>query len=476
MRFSLRLAATASILAIFVSTVPTKAMSLKEAVAEALATNPEILQAAENREAIEFELRQAEGLYLPSIDLDAAAGTRRLDNASRRRLGSDEDTLYPAEVGLSISQTLFDGGNRRSEVERQAARVDGASMRVYERSEGIALRVVQEYLEILLQSEIIKEIRNNVAFHRQMLGEIQQSEQGGALTAADTTQAQERLLAAQAQYEQATEDLEVAKIRFHKLVGAQIANPKYPGSVSGALPKSLDAAITQARAQSPRIAATVADVDAADAHARGARAAYLPKISLQGRAQYGQDTDGSDDDGNDLEALVVARWNLYRGGQDVAKEQERIRRASEQRYALHQAHREIEETVRTAWDRRIKQAELAGTLRKQADANARLVTSYREQFRVGQRSLLDVLEAQNTRYNVAVQSKTSAYASVFEEYRILAATGSLARTMGAAPIEQAQVYARDEFAVPQGQEPNYKRLPSKQASGLPLDLLAPVRK
>lgn len=451
-------------------------MSLKDAVAEALATNPEILQAAENREAIEFELRQAKGLYLPTIDLNAVAGTRRLDNATRRRLGVDQDTLTPAEVGLAINQTVFDGGNRRSEVERQAARVDGASMRVYERSEGIALRVVQEYLEILLQAEIIKEIRSNVGFHQQMLGEIRKSEQGGALTAADTTQAQERLLAAQAQYEQATEDLEVAKIRFQKLVGRQIGDPKYPGSVSGALPKTLDAAVTQARAQSPRIAATSADVDAADAHARGARSAYLPTIALTGRAQYGQDSDGAEDNGTDLEALVVARWNLYRGGQDVAREQERIRRASEQRYALHQAYRETEETVRTAWDRRFKQAELAGTLTKQAAANGRLVTAYNEQFRVGQRSLLDVLEAQNTRYNVTVQAKTSAYASVFEEYRILAATGSLARTMGSAPVEQAQVYARDEFGVPQGQEPNYKRLPSKQASGLPLDLLAPVRK
>lgn len=475
MRLSLKLAVSASVFALFASSMPVKAMSLKEAVVEALTTNPEILQAAENREAIEFELRQAKGLYLPSIDLNGVVGSRKLDNASRRRLGTDDDMLYPRDVGVSITQTVFDGGDRRSEVERQAARVDGAANRVYERSEGIALRVVQEYLEILLQSEIIKEIRNNVAFHQRMLGEIRQTEQGGALTAADTTQAQERLLAAQAQYEQATEDLEVAKIRFNKLVGTQLTNPKFPAPVSGALPKSLDAAVTLARAQSPRIAASAADVDAADAHARGARAAYLPKISLTGRAQYGQDSDGSEDDGTDLEALVVARWNLYRGGQDVAREQERIRRASEQRYALHQAHREIEETVRTAWDRRIKQAELSGTLRKQADANARLVTSYNEQFRVGQRSLLDVLEAQNTRYNVSVQSKTSAYASLFEEYRILAATGSLARTMGAAAVEQAQAYARDEFSVPQGKEPNYKRLPSKQASELPLDLLAPVR-
>ena len=462
-------------MALLATTVSADAITLNEAVGEALVSNPEILQATENREATEFELRQARGLFLPTVDLDASVGVRRLDNPSRRRLGTEEDTLYPGDVGLSINQTLFDGGSRRAEVERQAARVDGASFRILERSEGIALQVVQEYFEILLQAEILAETRNNLGFHQQILGEIEQSVAGGTLTSADTVQARERLLAAQARYQEASEDMEAAKIRFLRLVGKPIGNPKYPGSVGHALPASLQAAIDAARAQNPRIAASGADVDSADALVRGARADFLPTVSLQGRASYGDDVDGSEGNSTDLEAKVVARWNLYRGGQDVAREQERVRRASEQRHALHQVHREVEESIRTAWDRRSRRSELAATLKQQAAANAQLVSSYREQLRVGQRSLLDVLDAQNTRYNVAVLSKTSQYAAVFEEYRILAATGRLARTLGAAAPEQSQAYARDEFGVPQTVEPEYKRLPSRQVRELPLDLLAPVR-
>lgn len=457
------------------TSAPSSAMSLKEAVSEALSSNPEIMQAAENREAVEFELRQARGLYLPTIDLDASAGARLLDSPSRRRLGQEDDPIYPAEVGLSLNQTLFDGGSRRSEVERQASRVDGAAFRVVERSEGIALQVVQEYLEILLQAEIVAETHNNVGFHQQMLGEIAESVSGGTLTSADQTQANERLLAARARYHEASEDLEAAKIRFQKLVGRTIGKPSYPGSVRQALPASVQAAVDIARAQNPRIAAGGADVDSADALVRGARSAYMPNVSLQGRARYGTDIDGSDGRTSDLEAKVVARWNLYRGGQDVAREQERIRRASEQRYALHQIHREVEESVRTSWDRRIKRSELAGTLQQQAAANSQLVSAYREQLRVGQRSLLDVLDAQNTRYNVAVLSKTSQYAALFEEYRILAAMGRLAQTLGAATVEQSEAYARSEFAVRQDVNPDYKRLPSRQVRDLPLDLLAPIR-
>jgi adhesin transport system outer membrane protein len=116
-------------------------------------------------------------------------------------------------------------------------------------------------------------------------------------------------------------------------------------------------------------------------------------------------------------------------------------------------------------------------LRDQAGTNERLVSSYREQFRVGERSLLDVLGAQNTRFNAAVLSQTAAYASLFAEYRLLAATGMLAQTLGAGTVSQSEAYARNEFAVPAYTEsPEFERLPSRQVKGAPMDLLAPVRK
>ncbi|MDP2121089.1 MAG: TolC family protein, partial [Hoeflea sp.] len=105
-----------------IATAPASALTLKEAVAEALRSNPEILSSAENREAVEFELRQARSLYLPSLDMEASAGGRKLDSGGRRRLGTENDTLESADVGLTFTQTLFDGGARRAEVERQAAR------------------------------------------------------------------------------------------------------------------------------------------------------------------------------------------------------------------------------------------------------------------------------------------------------------------------------------------------------------------
>lgn len=453
------------------------ALTLREAIAVAVESNPEIGQAIQNREAIEFELRQAKGLYLPSVDLEASTGVRRLDNTSRRALDIEDDALYPSEAGVVVTQKLYDHGARRAERDRQASRVDGASFRVLERSEFIGLSVVQDYLEYMLQAQIVSEARKNLSVHQSILGDIRESVEGGALTAADRQQAEERVYAAQSRLIEATEELEQAKIRFFKTVGKPLTNPKVPGSVASALPRSLDEAIGLARTNNPRVHMASSDIDAAAALVNAARAKFGPEIVAEGRARIGDDIDGDDGETNDLQARLVLRWNLYRGGIDKANEQEQIRRVSEQRLALHQVYREIEEAVRTSWERRFRQAELSRSLAKQAAASAQLVNSYREQFKVGQRSLLDVLDAQNTRFNTATLADTARFASLFAEYRLLAATGQLLKTMNVTPPKQVDAYARGEFNVPKTADTEtYPRTPSQQENNLPFDLLAPVRK
>jgi adhesin transport system outer membrane protein len=458
------------------STGGASALTLKEAIAVAVESNPEIGQAIQNREAIEFELRQAKGLYLPSIDLDASTGVRRLDNSSRRALSIENDSLYPSDAGITITQKLFDSGARRAEVERQASRVDGASFRVLERSEFIALSVVQDYLEYMLQASIVSEAKKNLGFHQSILGDIRESVAGGALTDADRQQAEERVFAAKARLQEASEELEAARIRFYKSVGKPLTSPVMPPSVASALPRSLDDAIGLARQNNPRVHIADSDIDAAAAQVDAARAKYGPEVIAEGSARTGSDVNGDDGHTDDLQARLVLRWNLYRGGIDKANEQEQIRRASEQRLVLHQVYREIEEAVRTSWDRRFKQADLAKILRQQAASNERLVASYREQFKVGQRSLLDVLDAQNTRFNTATLADTAVFASLFAEYRLLAATGELLNTMGITPPKQADAYARTEFGVPATADvETYARTPSEQRNDLPFDILAPVR-
>lgn len=424
------------------------AMGLREAVSIALDSNPQIGQAIMNREAIEFELRQARGLYLPRLDAEGSYGVRRLSNTDRRITGTYDKALNPAEAGLVATQKLFDGFGREAEVERQASRVDGASFRVLERSEYIALAIAREYIEVLLQQRILALTNENLAFHRRIFGDIDAGVRSGTLTDADKFQASERLTAALAKTKQAEEDLATAKIRFYTLVGQQIGVATALPAIAPSLPRSLADAIGKARTRNPQIAMAGADVDAGEAQVKAARSRYYPELSLEGRARTGNDIDGNDGNTNDLQARAILRWNLFDGGIKSANEQEQIRRASELRLRLHQTHREVEEVIRVSWERRTRQADLSGVLSRQTTEAARVVTAYQDQFRVGRRSLLDVLDAQNSRFNSAVLTETARHASILAEYRLSAATGSLVATLGLKPPSQSDAYARAKAGVP----------------------------
>ena len=419
------------------------ALSLKEAVKVAIETNPEIGQAIANREATEFELQQALGLYAPRLDLEASAGAQLSNTPSRRAAGIDDDPLYPGQAGLTLTYDILDGGFRDSEADRQAARIDSASFRVLERSEVIGLEVARLYFEILLQARIVDLARGNVSFHQETLANVVDAIGSGQLTEADRQQATERLAAASAQVIHAQEELEAAKIAFARNVGAPFSNPKMPPRVGKHLPRTLAIAVENGINNNPRIRVAGADVDAASALVDQAEGALGPKLALEGRGIVGSDNTGSAGYSTDLSGKLVLRWNLFDGGIKSARVQESIRRESEALLGQQVAAREVEEAVKVSWDRIGRQNQLAGAYANQLSASDGLVSSYREQFTIGQRSLLDVLDAQNTRYNVQVQAETATFAARFAEYRLMAATGSLLAYLELDPPSQSDAYARD---------------------------------
>jgi outer membrane protein, adhesin transport system len=427
---------------------PVLAQSLPDAVRVALESNPQIGQAEQNREAIEFELKQALGLYSPRVDLQATAGVQMLNNPARRSLGIENDPLYPVQAGVVVSYDLFDGGFRDAEVDRQAARVDGASFRVLERSDFIALQIARLYFEITLQNRIIDLSRQNVAFHQFTLDSVGSAIQNGQLTEADRFQAIERLAAARARIVEAMEQLEASKTEFYQFVGLPFTSGGIPSRVGSALPRSLDAAIAAGRASNPRVMLSLADIDAAAAVVRQAEAGLAPRVALEGSANAGYDVSGSSGATYDLRGQMTMRWNIFDGGIKSAEVQESMRRESEALLGLHQAHREVEEAVRQSWTRMHRQGELASVYLEQLTASRNLVEAYQEQFNVGDRSLLDVLDAQNTRYNLQVLHETAQYSARFAEYRLLAASGHLLSYLGVRAPTGSTAYARETFDVP----------------------------
>src|SRR3546814_5758861 len=105
-------------------------MTLQEAVQQAIATNPDIGIVASNREAVDQELRQARGLYLPQIDVAAGTGLGTFNDSTSRASGGDTAETVRRESSITLQQRLFDGFEAGATVEREMARVESAASRV----------------------------------------------------------------------------------------------------------------------------------------------------------------------------------------------------------------------------------------------------------------------------------------------------------------------------------------------------------
>ena len=437
------------------------AQSMEEAIAVAVSSNPQIAQAQYNTEAIQFERKQAQGLYAPRADLEGYAGVRRLENPTRQALGIAGDVLYPRGGELTIDWKVIDFGRRRGELMRQAARVDGASLRVVERSEFIALQVSRQYLNILLQQRILAASQDNVAFHQTMVNDLGTGVSQGSISVADQQQAQERLQAALVRQTEAEQDLEEAKITLRTLTGLDISQVQMPATYVEALPASSDEAVGLARTNNPKVKEASADVDTAHAMVDAAKADFYPTIGLEGVARYGEDIDGFRGETKDLQGRVYLRWNVFDGGINRNKYQEMVRRASEARYKLYDVTRNAEEDVRTAWTAMRAQSRITTDLTTQSRVNDDLLLSYRSQFNVGRRSLLDVLDAQNSRYNVQVRLETARFSQMFAQYQTLAATNRFLTALHQEPGAGAGMNERERFKYgpPKPAELEYRRVP-----------------
>lgn len=430
--------------AVLLSASPAFGVELKDAVTQALSTNPQIRQAVANRIATQEERVQAQGLWYPRISVEGSVGVRQLKNPTRRSIGLADQTLYPIEGDLLVDQLLYDSGAREARIRRDAARTDAAAARVEERSQFVALNVSRTYIDYLLQQRLVAIAQDNVTFHERLVGDLREGVAKGSISIADQQQAEERLQAARARVTQAQEDLDTAGITFRTLTGMPVDSVSVPPDLSPCMPASLEEAEAAARQNNPRVQEALADLAAAREEARIAKGEIGPRFNLEGRARAGHDIDGFAGRTTDLQALGVLRWTLYNGGQKEANYREQKARADEVHGRLFERTRSAEEDVRTAWSRLVNQTALVSELESQSRIADDVLLSYREQFNIGRRSLLDVLDAQNTRYNVQEQTETARLAKLYAQYRVLAAENRLIQCLG---VPMAVASAADQRAI-----------------------------
>jgi outer membrane protein, adhesin transport system len=421
--------------------------TLEETIEAALQTNPDVGVVQADRKAIDQELRQARAGYLPSLDLRAAAGPEYSNSVSTRNRvtrapGSDASTtLMRWESQLTLTQMLFDGFETRSEVDRQLGRVNSAAYRVAEAAEFIALDAVEVHLNVLRNQTLVELARENLEQHRALLAQVGELEREGGGSIADVHQADARVAAAQSVLATAVGNLEDARALYLSVVGSPADTLADSVAPVYALPESPEAAAGQASVDSPTVKIANADIEVAKAELQGSRSGYYPSVDLELGTSANDNIDGLKGSAIDAQALVVLRYNLFRGGGDIAREREAFQRINEARQALRQAQRTSEEEARTGYNALVTAQARLEALRDRVTAQRETRDTYAQQFDLGQRSLLDLLDAENELFAARSDLTTAEYTEMFAVYRVLAVTGGLLATLDIdAPKEAIDIY------------------------------------
>ena len=418
-------AACMAILAMEASALAAEAFTVRDAILQAVQSNPGVGEAAANRRATETELRQVQSTLLPQVRLEARIGPEKFN---------DRDLLVPPQgnnqwlngrsASVVVRQLVFDGFSSINEIWRQAARVDAAAHRTRERTELIALDAAEGYIDVVRYTRLIAIAQENLAAHRRIYSNVNSRFEGGRAGEGDLQQAIERVAAAEAILAEFRRSLEDARAKFRRAIGIEPHNLRAPRRLPN-LPRAKDDALAVTLRHNPTIQAAQSDSDAAKHGFHATAGAFVPTIALEGRASHGRDSDGIFGRREELSGKVVATWDVFRGGQDLWRRAEMGERHIEQGMRLARLQRDAFESVDRAWAARTVTSDRIAALVRQVDADRKVIVAYGKEYELGQRSLIDLLNAQNQLLNGLVSLESTRAVAIFADYQLLAAMGQL---------------------------------------------------
>ena len=450
--------------------------TIRDTIQATLDGSPDVGIVKSNRLAVDQELRQARAGYLPSLDARAAIGpeyTRFSGDRRRASLGpdgGDADTLLRKEAQLTLSQMLFDGFQTKSEVERQTARVSSAAYRVQEAAEFVGLDAAEAHLEVLRYQDIVRLSDDNLKQLERYLVQVQNLERAGRADSADIDQTQARISQARATIASSRGSLADAIATFEKIVGEKPVGLTVDPPPVAALPKGADDAASEASVSNPTVLIAASDVDVAEAELRGSRSNYYPRLDAELSASAADDVNGVQGQDVGASALLVMRYNLFRGGADIAHEREAFHRVNQSRAELDRARRRASDDARASFNALQTARDRSVALRSEAEAQRRTRDAYAGQFELGLRPLLDVLDAENQLFTARVALTTAEYTERFAVYRNLAVVGTLLDTLDiTAPREVISIdRAPADVQTPEAVNAKSKQLREPRSEPRPL--------
>jgi adhesin transport system outer membrane protein len=356
-------------------------------------------------------------------------------------VGSEDRATPSADYGrydingaqLTLNQMLFDGLFTPSEVKRLGYAKLVRYYELAEISEATALEAVRAYVDVVRFQEQVETATQNYVEHKQSAQLVEERTKGGVGRGVDVEQASGRLALAESTLLAELTNLHDASTRYLRVIGEKPPG-KLPGLPEpfnlGSMPASTEALLQQGLSGSPTLNAALENARAYQQAVATRQAAFMPRVDLRGYASRDENLSG-DLGTTDVKGVeLVLNYNLYRGGADSARKRQAEDQQAQARDLQEKACRDVRQTLTIAYSDVRSLGEQQRYLDRHRLATEKSREAYRQQFDLGQRTLLDVLDSQREYYDASRAYVNARHGEALAQARTLAGMGQLVAALG----------------------------------------------
>jgi outer membrane protein len=438
--------AIGAVAAVFATCGLARAETIESALAKAYQNNPQLnAQRAVVRQTDENVSQALAGTRL-TISATVNAGTEYTDttevfppipgtplntSTSVRIKGRTN----PRSAGINASQTLFDGFQTANRTRAAEAQVFAAreTLRVIEQS--VLLSAAAVYMDVLRDSANLEVQRTNVRVLERTLKVTNDRYNAGAITNTDVAQSEAQLAGGEATLHAAESALLTTRANYRRIIGVEPENLTPGMPVDRYSPRTLKAAVEQGVSQNPSVTAAMYDVDVALLQVKIAEGGLYPTLALQGNVQAQYYPNILTPKLFTSSVMVGLAVPIYQGGREYSAIRQDKEAVGQRRLNVDQVRDQVRADVTQYWGQIDAAKAQTAAAQRQVKASEVALDGVREEARVGQRTTLDVLNAQQALVNARINLITAQHDRVVLSYSLMSAVGRLSAVVLRLPVD-----------------------------------------
>src|SRR5712672_252901 len=425
-------AAVAVLLMMYIGPSPALADTIEAALVRAYQNNPQLNAQRASVRATDENVPQALSGYRPRVALTASAGYQYLDTlltsggTPTAIVRTDtHGTNAPRSAGLTVTQTLFNGQQTANRTRAAESQVSGSREALRFLESSVLFSAATIYMDYLRDSAIVEVQRSNTRVLEQTLKQTRDRFNVGEVTRTDVAQSEAQLAAGRTQELTAESNLTTTRSNFRRIIGNE-PQALAPGSpVDRYLPGTLPAAVDLSLVENPNVTAAMYGIDVTFLQVKIAEGALLPTVSLQASVQQSYEQTMTTFSSFGASAIAQLSVPIYQGGAEYSLIRQSKETLAQQRLNLETTRDQTRANAVTAWGQLVAGKAQVASAQAQVTASEIALNGVREEAKAGQRTTLDVLNAQQTLVNARVALVTAQHDRVVASYSVLNAIGRL---------------------------------------------------